>query len=172
MNTSTVRGVPVNAEQMRAEGYRLLEEHRKTKTCPFPGCEKKIVHPQRVYCSQEHSWEFSFKFFGLQWDTIRREVIERDNHTCQLCGRTHSPREIEEWKKWHAYCGCEVDHIVEVDRGGTDDRANLRVLCSKCHRMKTDAYVRKKHFTPLVGLLLLDPWEYLKEPFQETLIPL
>lgn len=139
----TVRGVPVNAEEMRTEGYRLLAEHRKTKTCPFPDCGKKVVHPMRVYCSHDHSYAFSLRFFGLYWDTIRREILKRDNHTCKLCGATHKQE-----PKWHydSYCHCEVDHIIEVADGGTDDRDNLRVLCHDCHVAKTKdmAFKRRK----------------------------
>lgn len=31
----------------------------------------------------------------------------------------------------------EVDHIVALDHGGTNDPSNLRALCPHCHRKKT-----------------------------------
>lgn len=31
----------------------------------------------------------------------------------------------------------EVDHIVEVAHGGTDDLSNLRSVCKPCHRRRT-----------------------------------
>ena len=52
-------------------------------------------------------------------DRIRR----RDDYTCQRCGAD----------------GHEVDHIVNVARGGTDDDDNLAVLCDRCHDAKTRA---------------------------------
>jgi 5-methylcytosine-specific restriction protein A len=52
-----------------------------------------------------------------QADRIRR----RDKHTCQKCGRP----------------GHDVDHIINVADGGTDEDDNLQVLCPDCHRVKT-----------------------------------
>jgi len=31
----------------------------------------------------------------------------------------------------------ELDHIVNVAQGGTDDEFNLQSLCSPCHKKKT-----------------------------------
>ncbi len=31
----------------------------------------------------------------------------------------------------------EVDHIVNVESGGTDDDSNLEAICSPCHKAKT-----------------------------------
>ncbi|WP_245392277.1 HNH endonuclease [Salinicola halophyticus] len=31
----------------------------------------------------------------------------------------------------------EVDHIVNVEAGGTDDDSNLEAICSPCHKAKT-----------------------------------
>ena len=112
----------------------------------------------RFYCSHEHSYAFSLKFFGLYWDTIRREIIERDNHVCKICGATHSKRELDEWRKWHRYCGCEVDHIKEVADGGTDDRTNLRVLCHGCHVAKTkDEAYKRRQTNKEVGIIEMEP---------------
>ncbi|MFC9876502.1 HNH endonuclease [Nocardia salmonicida] len=48
-------------------------------------------------------------------------IRARDNHTCRECGAP----------------GREVDHVVNVRSGGTDDDANLQVLCTEHHRAKT-----------------------------------
>jgi hypothetical protein len=47
----------------------------------------------------------------------RARVLYRDAYRCQLCRRA----------------AAEVDHIVPVIDGGTDDPANLRSLCHDCH---------------------------------------
>ena len=38
----------------------------------------------------------------------------------------------------------EVDHIVAVEDGGTDDPANLRLLCKRCHKERTALQRRQK----------------------------
>ncbi|WP_143557744.1 HNH endonuclease, partial [Snodgrassella communis] len=33
--------------------------------------------------------------------------------------------------------GMEVDHIVNIAAGGTDELSNLQTLCRSCHQLKT-----------------------------------
>jgi 5-methylcytosine-specific restriction endonuclease McrA len=51
------------------------------------------------------------------WKATRREVLERDNDTCQYC---ENP----------ATC---VDHVLPRMRGGSDDLGNLRASCAHCN---------------------------------------
>ena len=58
------------------------------------------------------------------WRTLRREILERDPD-CRL-----------------RFPGCtitstEVDHIIGIASGGSNDAANLRGVCHHCHRQKT-----------------------------------
>lgn len=55
------------------------------------------------------------------WTTLRKQILNRDNHTCQHCGDT----------------GTEVDHIVNRANGGTNHPDNLQTLCPPCHQHKT-----------------------------------
>jgi len=55
-----------------------------------------------------------------QWRHTRQHILNRDNHTCQVCGN-------------HA---TEVDHIVSLMLGGTDHESNLRALCRPCNNHK------------------------------------
>jgi hypothetical protein len=59
--------------------------------------------------------------------TVRWRVIERDRHRCVLCGRSPAMELGVE---------LEVDHIVPVCRGGTNEESNLRTLCRECNRGK------------------------------------
>lgn len=54
-------------------------------------------------------------------------VFERDNYTCQICGKT-----LKDGVK------LEVDHIIPVSRGGSDNLNNLQTLCFDCNREKSD----------------------------------
>ena len=58
---------------------------------------------------------------------MKVRVLERDNYTCQMCGKT-----VKDGVK------LEVDHIHPFSKGGSDDISNLRTLCQECNRGKYD----------------------------------
>ena len=57
---------------------------------------------------------------------LRFEVFKRDSFTCQYCGRS-APEVV-----------LEVDHIVPVSKGGTNDLFNLVTSCKECNRGKSN----------------------------------
>lgn len=63
----------------------------------------------------------------LMTKQLRKTVMERDNYTCQCCGK-YMPDEI----------GLQVDHIIPINKGGKTVLSNLQVLCSKCNGRKSD----------------------------------
>lgn len=52
---------------------------------------------------------------------IRSLVLERDEYTCQICGK-------------HATSRLHVHHILKRKEGGTDHLDNLVTVCSGCHK--------------------------------------
>lgn len=62
---------------------------------------------------------------GRPWRRKRDEIFKRDKFTCQVCGRIGGE--------------LELDHIVNVARGGTDNDNNLQTICTTCHKPKTHA---------------------------------
>jgi len=61
-----------------------------------------------------------------RWQQLSLQV-RREEPWCRKCtaeGRPAVPSE-------------ETDHIIPLERGGTDDRENLQALCRKCHALKT-----------------------------------
>ena len=56
----------------------------------------------------------------------RAIVIARDKSTCQMCGRNVKDDHIK----------IEIDHIVPIYAGGTNDISNLRCLCRECNQGK------------------------------------
>lgn len=67
---------------------------------------------------------------GIQW-----RIFSRDNYTCQYCGKTGIPM--------------TVDHIIPVERDGTDDDDNLITACRKCNKRK--------------GSMMPDEWERFRK---------
>lgn len=64
---------------------------------------------------------------ALMTDSLRYDVLKRDNFTCQICGST-----AQDGVK------LEVDHIIPVSRGGRTEMSNLQTLCERCNRGKRD----------------------------------
>ena len=57
--------------------------------------------------------------FDYGFSSRRDAVLNRDNYTCQVCGKKHTR--------------LEVHHIIYRSKSGTDDENNLITLCEDCH---------------------------------------
>lgn len=66
--------------------------------------------------------------YGSRWVRLRRSVLERDGHLCQLCLKRGRPTPAT-----------EVDHVTPKAKGGSDDEENLMAICGSCHKEKTAA---------------------------------
>lgn len=93
-------------------------------------CRSEVEAPRRAWCSDECVQRYQRVW---TWGAMRDLIRERDEEACQRCGTTDppSPKRARSWQQrtdpW------DVDHIVPVADGGTDDPANLRLLCIPCH---------------------------------------
>ncbi len=89
-------------------------------------CETDLVYPPAKYCvtcTPLKAWQGAGKGRGGRaWSRTREDELERDDYRCYDCGQD----------------GCtQVDHIVPVALGGTDDPENLAAMCDRCHVTKT-----------------------------------
>lgn len=77
---------------------------------------------------------------GHQWQKVRERIMARDCGLCQECKRngriTH---------------GKEIDHIIPIDKNGTDDDDNLQLLCHACHVAKTNRDMGRRQPTGYDG---------------------
>jgi 5-methylcytosine-specific restriction protein A len=55
---------------------------------------------------------------------VRKYVHQRDNYQCRFCGKTGQETQLE------------VDHIISLATGGSNDLSNLQTLCRPCNRRK------------------------------------
>ncbi len=76
--------------------------------------------------------------FKEGWQELCRKVALRDDFTCRKCHRHRDDCKA-------SGRSMEVDHIVPISRGGTDDISNLQYLCSACH-------AKRPHHHHLLGL--------------------
>lgn len=101
--------------------YYQLPEHKiaKAKTTakyqhtPKGRCAMAIVKAKRRIKSTNPA---------LYGTTIK--LLHSEKQPCSICGKPYATNH-------------EIDHIVPLFKGGTDNSENLRSLCYKCHRRKS-----------------------------------
>jgi len=59
-------------------------------------------------------------------EELRRRVATRADYLCEYC-LIH---------KDDTFLGCEIDHIISLKHGGTNDEDNLAHACAFCNRQK------------------------------------
>ena len=65
-------------------------------------------------------------FFRREVRFSRRNIFERDKHTCQYCGKKLAKSELT------------IDHVVPQSKGGKDTWDNLVLACVKCNVKKAN----------------------------------
>jgi 5-methylcytosine-specific restriction endonuclease McrA len=126
---------------------RILKKiARRTQKCVE--CRVELPSHRQAYCSRRCRWRFHGHYF---WDAARTYVLHRDRFRCRQCKGRFRVRQLE------------VDHIVEIGRGGAPlDYDNLQTLCRACHREKTRRFLRS------LGSTLRRPADS-QEPFPSPL---
>lgn len=62
-----------------------------------------------------------------QFQTVRKDVLERDSHECQFCGVTDEQHRTEHGR------GLDVHHIIPRRSDGSNSKENLITVCRSCH---------------------------------------
>jgi 5-methylcytosine-specific restriction endonuclease McrA len=60
---------------------------------------------------------------------VRKEVLERDNHQCIICGTNH---------------GLQIAHYISRARSGLGIPQNLAVMCASCHFQMDNGKLHKE----------------------------
>lgn len=71
---------------------------------------------------------------GRAWEKIRQRVLKAHDYLCVRCVQAEFPRMAE-----------EVDHVIPLEVGGSNDDSNLQPLCSPHHAEKTAQEARERH---------------------------
>ena len=87
-----------------------------------------VDYPRCPYCGEQLSEREGRQSIP---DRIRHQVFKQDGYRCRECGASKDDGAT-----------LEIDHIVPIANGGTNDISNLQTLCKKCNRGKyTDEWV-------------------------------
>src|SRR4051794_3243783 len=91
-----------------------------TRTCANQGCGKQFTPScaHHFFCCEKCRKQAR----GKDWGWVRLAALERDEYTCQECGKQN--------------CRLEVHHVVFVCHGGTSTLDNTQTLCVPCHKQK------------------------------------
>lgn len=85
----------------------------------------QVNRPEVAPVQQLHQTQWGSGRGGRPWRRIRERILLRDQYTCCGCGVVTQD--------------LEVDHIINVAEGGSDEESNLQSLCVPCHQAKTAA---------------------------------
>ncbi|SDR47177.1 HNH endonuclease [Paraburkholderia tuberum] len=80
----------------------------------------------------EHKAGATPRIRGSRWVKTRQRIAVAQQFSCQSCGRA--------WLPWRD----QVDHTTPLEQGGSNDDANLQLLCDDCHTVKTTAEARQR----------------------------
>lgn len=78
----------------------------------------------------------------------RAYVLDRNGFTCQMCGAVAGEAHPNDpaGRKTRLHIG----HIIDKSKGGTDDRSNLRALCSVCNEGAQNIVLMRPDLTQLL----------------------
>lgn len=66
-------------------------------------------------------------------ESTKKQVAGRQRFRCATVPNYACPLRNEPFDE----AGYDIDHIVELRNGGSNDISNLQALCPTCHRVKT-----------------------------------
>lgn len=102
---------------------------------------------------------------------LRAKILARDGYTCQVCGAgAGEPHPLNPKRKVRL----QIDHIVPVSEGGSNEEDNLRVLCSVCNegRSNLDLSITERSINLLAIIRRaprdnqLEVYKFLKNKFE------
>lgn len=110
--------------------------NRMTKGVCF--CGKPVKYPRREYCSEKHSYQWPFEKHCV-WENVKSRFLKKRKFRIEKAEYSWNDKKYYKCdschKETHKF---EIDHIIAIIlRGHPWHQKNLRLLCEKCHKIKT-----------------------------------
>jgi 5-methylcytosine-specific restriction endonuclease McrA len=84
-----------------------------------------------IRCVKRRSLKYKVDFTPYE----RKQLLDRDNWTCQNCEiKVHDDSK----GNWNTPNKAHIDHIIPISKGGNSEHSNLKVLCRTCNLSKGD----------------------------------
>lgn len=98
------------------------------RACSTPGCPSRVTATAPCPRHARVPWLGAGRGSTRAWRVRREQILREHDYLCIAC-RAEGREQF----------AVEVDHVVPVRRGGTDDLENLQPLCAGHHHAKTHA---------------------------------
>lgn len=94
---------------------------------------------------------------------LRNDILERNGFTCQQCGAGPGDRDpYNPARKVRLH----IDHIIPLSQGGTNDRDNLRTLCSACNQGRSNIRAASEDSKNILARIRRAPRSVQREVFE------
>ncbi len=70
---------------------------------------------------------------------IKQIILRRYDSRCRVCGTSSN---------------LQIDHVIPIDRGGTNDIRNLQILCGRCNLQKGVNIISEQSYKE--GYIIID----------------
>ena len=122
--------------------YEPAKSRLKKNQCPNCGLPKEKWKRRTEYtcCSKKCTEEYYSSFMVItSWTDLRMKILQRDNYTCQKCGKRPMLKYFDTDKDSYPDDSQLIaDHIIPIALGGEQwDSENIQTLCIECNKIKT-----------------------------------